>query len=169
MALTFDIYVWIYCSSLISSPCAAKMSGNGLMMKLFDVSIFGHSGPGNDEIITLEYGTWYHLLRRQQCVLSRNLRSRNVTLQITISKILIFDIICYVAYHSKANFTFPIEQSSDMAAKCGTLDDLCNWKWNRILIAVATKLKLVLTFRFFSSWLCQDWGRLNRLSAKVTQ
>ena len=75
------------------------------------------------DILKLECGTWYHHPRRQQCVLSRNLRNFKVVAwhhdAVTISKIIVFEIICCVAYYSAARFTFPIEQPSNMAAKCG--------------------------------------------------
>ena len=44
---------------------------------------------------------------------------RDIIDAVTISKIIVFEIIWYVAYHSAAKFTFPIEQPSNMAAKCG--------------------------------------------------
>ena len=37
---------------------------------------------------------------------------------VTIVKIIVFDIICYVARYSAAKFTFPIEQTSNKAVKC---------------------------------------------------
>ena len=37
---------------------------------------------------------------------------------VTIAKIIVFDIICYVALYSAAKFAFPIEQPSNKAAKC---------------------------------------------------
>ena len=44
---------------------------------------------------------------------------RDIFDAVTISKIIVFEIICYIAYHSAARFTFPIEQPSNKAAKCG--------------------------------------------------
>ena len=44
---------------------------------------------------------------------------RDIIDAVTISKIVAFDIICYVAYYSAAKLTFPIEQPSNKAAKCG--------------------------------------------------
>ena len=55
---------------------------------------------------------------------------------VTISKVIVFEMICNVADHSAAKFLFPIEQpySTPNAAS----GDLGNWRWNRIMFAVAT-------------------------------
>ena len=37
---------------------------------------------------------------------------RDIIDAVTISKIIVFDIICFVAYYSAAKFTLPIEQPS---------------------------------------------------------
>ena len=37
---------------------------------------------------------------------------------ITIAKVIVFEIIHYVAWYSAAKFTFPIEQPSHKATKC---------------------------------------------------
>ena len=58
---------------------------------------------------------------------------------VTISKLIVFDKICNVAYHSAAKFTFPIKQPSNKATKAAS-GDVGNWRWNRILVAVATWL-----------------------------
>ena len=69
--------------------------------------------------IQLECGTWYHHPRRQQCVLSRNLRIFKVaTWHYRCRHHLKNNCICYVAYYSAAKFTLPIDQSSNKAAKC---------------------------------------------------
>ena len=44
---------------------------------------------------------------------------RDITDAVTISKIIVFEIICNVVYYSAAKFTFPIEQASNKATKCG--------------------------------------------------
>ena len=43
---------------------------------------------------------------------------QDITDAITIAKIIVIEIICYVAWYSAAKFTFPIEQPSNKAAKC---------------------------------------------------
>ena len=42
----------------------------------------------------------------------------DITDAVTIAKIIVFQIICYVAWYSDAKFTFLIEQPSNKAAKC---------------------------------------------------
>ena len=44
---------------------------------------------------------------------------RDIFDAITISKIIVFQIICNFANHSAAKFTFPIKQPSNKATKCG--------------------------------------------------
>ena len=44
---------------------------------------------------------------------------RDIIDAVTISKIIVFEIICYVAYYSTAKYTLPIEQPSNKDAKCG--------------------------------------------------
>ena len=43
---------------------------------------------------------------------------RDIVDAVIISKRIVFDIICYVAYYSAAKFKLPIQQPSNMAAKC---------------------------------------------------
>ena len=45
---------------------------------------------------------------------------RDIIDAVTISEIIVFEIICYVAYYSAALHILPIEQPSNKAAKCGT-------------------------------------------------
>ena len=72
--------------------------------------------------VKLECDTWYHhpptawLEQESQC---------EIIDAITLYKIIVFEIICYVAYYSPATFTFPIEQPSNKAAKCDTMR---SWK-----------------------------------------
>ena len=68
--------------------------------------------------LKLECGTWYHHPRRLQCVKFSKSQC-NIIDAITISKIIVFEIICNVAYYSVAKFTFSIEQPSNKATKCG--------------------------------------------------
>ena len=49
---------------------------------------------------------------------------RDIIDAVTISNMIVFDIICYVAYHSAAKLTLSIEQPSNMAAKCDI-----RWSW----------------------------------------
>ena len=90
---------------------------------------------------TLECGTWYHHPRRLQCVLSRNQgrTQRDIIDAVTTSKIIVFEMICNIAYYSAAKFTFPIEQPSIKATTCGIRR---SWKlkWNWSMVAVATEL-----------------------------
>ena len=44
---------------------------------------------------------------------------RDINVAVIISKIILFEVICFVAYYSAAKFTLPIEQPSNNAAKCG--------------------------------------------------
>ena len=62
-------------------------------------------------------GTWYHHPRRLQCVKFSKLQ-RDIIDAVTISKIIVFEIICNVAYYYAAKITFPIAQSSNKATKC---------------------------------------------------
>ena len=66
----------------------------------------------------LQCGTWYHHPRRLQCV-KFSKSQRDIIDAVTISKIIVFEIICNVVYFSAAKFTFPIEQPSNKATKCG--------------------------------------------------
>ena len=60
---------------------------------------------------------------------SVNFQSRNVTLSMpSPSKKIVFEIICNVAYHSAARFTFPIEQPSNKATKCVKCGIRWSWK-----------------------------------------
>ena len=50
---------------------------------------------------------------------SENFQSqRDIIDAMTIKKIIVFEVICNVAYYSAAKFTFPIEQTSNKATKC---------------------------------------------------
>ena len=51
---------------------------------------------------------------------SENIQSqRDIIDAVTISKIIVFELICNFAYFSAAKFTFPVEQPSNKATKCG--------------------------------------------------
>ena len=43
---------------------------------------------------------------------------RDIIDAVTISKIIVFEIISYVAYYYATKFTLPFEQPSNKAAKC---------------------------------------------------
>ena len=71
----------------------------------------------------LECGTWYHH-RDAYSVSWAEIwefpkSRRDIFDAITISKIIVFEIICIFAYYSAAKFTFPIEQPSNKATKFG--------------------------------------------------
>ena len=66
----------------------------------------------------LECGTWYHHPRRLQFV-KFSKSQRDIIDAVTISKIIVFEIICNVTYYSAAKITFPIAQPSNKATKCG--------------------------------------------------
>ena len=72
----------------------------------------------NIDICQLECGTWYHHPRRLQCV-KFSKSQRDIIDAVTISKIIVFEIICNVAYYSATKITFPIAQPSNKATKCG--------------------------------------------------
>ena len=61
--------------------------------------------------------------RRLQCVLSRNLQNfksqRDIIDAVTISKTIVFEMICNVVYYSGAKFIFPTDQPSNKATKSG--------------------------------------------------
>ena len=44
---------------------------------------------------------------------------RDIIDAVTISTVIVFEIICYVAYYSEAKCTLPIEQPSKIATKSG--------------------------------------------------
>ena len=46
---------------------------------------------------------------------------RDIIDAVTIWKIIVFEIIYYVVYHSAAKFTLPIEQSSNKGARYGIM------------------------------------------------
>ena len=52
------------------------------------------------------------------CAENWKVSQREIFDAINISKIIVFDIIRYVACYSVAKFTLPIEQPSNMVAKC---------------------------------------------------
>ena len=88
---------------------------------------------------------------------------------VTISKIIVAEIICYVAYHSAAKFTLPIEQPSSKAAKCGI-----GRSWKLKLepnLGCCSNISITISYIsvFVSSWQSQYWQNYGRLSAKVTQ
>ena len=79
-------------------------------------------------MIKLECGTWYDHPRRLQSV-KFSKSQRDIIDAVTVSKIIVFGIICNVAYYCVAKFTFLIEQLSNKATKM---------RHQGILVAVAT-------------------------------
>ena len=115
----------------------------------------------------LECGTWYHHPRRLQCV-KFSKSQRDLIDAITIAKIIVFEIICNVAYHSVAKFTFPIEQPSNKATKCGIRG---SWKLKvKPKLGCCNNIAITISYIsvFVSSWSSQDWQSYGRVSAKVT-
>ena len=94
---------------------------------------------------------------------------RDIIDAVTISKVIVFEIICNVAYYSAAKFTFPIEQPSNKATKCGI-------RWSGKLEVkpnhgCCSYIAITISYIsvFVSSCQSQDWKSFGRLSAKVTQ
>ena len=94
---------------------------------------------------------------------------RDIIDAITISKVIVFEIICNVAYYSAAKFTFPIEQPSNKATKCGI-------RWSGKLKVkqnhgCCSYIAITISYIsvFVSSCQSQDWNSFGRLSAKVTK
>ena len=130
--------------SLTAFPSQFKFDGNivSVCVSTLDVHWF-----------KLECEMWYHHPRRQQCVLSRHLRIFKVAIDaVTISKIIVFEIICYIAYNSSAKFTFPIEKPSNKAAKCGIRR---SWKLNvKPNLGCCSNITITISYIsvFDSSW-----------------
>ena len=85
---------------------------------------------------------------------SSNLQSRNVTLSMSSpsQKIIVFEMICNVAYYSGAKFTFPIEQPSNKATKCGIMR---SWKLKaKPNHGCCNKIAITISYisDFVSSW-----------------
>ena len=110
------------------------------MIRVFLCWVFYHTWLQ----IQLECGTWYHNPRRLQFssaeIWEFSKSQRDIFDAITISKIIVFEIIFNFAYYSAVESTFPIEQASNKATKCSI-----GRSWSQYL---------------------QSYGRL---SAKVTQ
>ena len=58
----------------------------------------------------------YNVSWAEICECSKS--QHDITDAVTIAKIIVFEMICYVAWYSAAKFIFPIEQPSNKAAKC---------------------------------------------------
>ena len=67
----------------------------------------------------LECGTWYPITRDAHSVSWAEIWQRDIFDAITISKIIVFEIVCNFAYYSATKFIFPIEQPSNKATECG--------------------------------------------------
>ena len=61
---------------------------------------------------------------------------RDIMNAVTISKIIVFEIIWYVAYYSAAKFTLTNEKKHAIRPPNAASGDLGKWKWNGILVAV---------------------------------
>ena len=88
---------------------------------------------------------------------SENFQSRNVTLSMPSpsKRIIAFEIICNVAYYSAAKFTFPIDQPSDKATKCGI-----RWSWKlKVKSNLGCCSNIAMTISYISvfvlSWLAE--------------
>ena len=115
----------------------------------------------------LECGTWYHLPRRLQCV-KFSKSQRDIIDAVTISKIIVFEIICNVACYSEAKIAFSIAQPSNKATKC---DIRGFWKLKvKPNLGCCSNIAITISYIsvFVSSWQSQDWQSYGRLSAKVT-
>ena len=116
--------------------------------------------------ISLECGTWFHHPRRLQCV-KFSKSQRDIIDAVTISKIIVFEIICNVAYYSAAKFTFSIEQPSNKATKCGIRG---SWKLKvKPNLGCCSNIAITISYIsvFVSSWQSPNWPSYGRLSDNV--
>ena len=114
----------------------------------------------NEHMDELECRTWYHHPRRLQCV-KFSKSQRDIIKAVTISKITVFEIICNVAYYSSAKFTFPIEQPSNKATKCGIRG---SWKL-KVKPNLGCCSNIAITISYISVWFHLDNPKIDRVMA----
>ena len=123
--MMFYYYVYMHepvylCYSLFyTMPCVIlKNFKDHIVMKELHVSfvclpaVLGSNKDYLNLNLNLNWSVEHAIITRDNYCVS-NFQSRNVTLSF------VFKIICNVAYYSAAKFTFPIEQPSNKATKCG--------------------------------------------------